>query len=56
MLSRANGMPGEEAIRIGLRGAVPYGWLSLRATRFMVDIVRYLPAAEKGEAWAGCQA
>ena len=54
VLSRADNMLGEQAIKIGLRGAVPYGWLSLSATRFMIDIVDYLPEARNGQEWNGC--
>lgn len=55
VLSRGQDIKKGEALRIGLSVADRGGyWVSLTMSRFLRDIIKFLPQAQRGESWTGC--
>jgi DNA helicase-2/ATP-dependent DNA helicase PcrA len=55
VLSRGEGIRPGDALRLGLT-VTPTSryWATLTMSRFLRDIIKYLPKAQPGEAWHGC--
>jgi superfamily I DNA/RNA helicase len=55
VLSRGVGVRRGDAARMGLSVTAGRGyWVDLTMSRFLRDIVKFLPAAQRGETWPGC--
>ena len=55
VLSRGKSIRKGDALRIGLSVGTGGGyWVDLTMSRFLRDIIKFLPRAQPGESWAGC--